>query len=535
MKTIRRLVQNATNRLARLAAAKPAPRPILPSGLSRNLARILRPQAAYRWLLPQLAAITPQYIEMTLRGAMAGSHVQAWELFDLMEDSWPRLLKNTRELKTGVLNPMRTYEPYRDDDREPSDSAKEKARLVSAALRTMHPDPAADENALDGTIFDILDAWFKGQVVIEVDWENRACGSLGQIIAPRATYWVHPTCYAWNMEGRLGLRLELTPNLNRNLNLNPSLSPGTWQSTTFQPLPSSVAPFPPDKFILATCKAKSGTALGGALLRPLAWWWCAANFSGGYLMKLAEVFGLPFRWATYAATAPQASIDEINDMLQNLGSDGWAAFPENTNLKFIQPTTSAQDAPQCDVLDRADKQCDLLVLGQTLTTDTGGMGKGGGSKALGQVHAGVKEEIVTAAAKYVKGVLETQLFPSIIRLNYGSPSFSSSSSSSSSIDNLEIPCIELRSEKEEDLVQSAQVIATLAQAGAGKVIGLDWIGKKFGIPKPDDGEGTLEAPVEEDVSEDRGKGVPGNETNAARNGHRRYADTPSRPHATPLL
>ncbi|MEP6672458.1 MAG: hypothetical protein ABJF10_25060 [Chthoniobacter sp.] len=31
----------------------------------------------------------------------------------------------------------------------------------------------------------------------------------------------------------------------------------------------------------------------------------------------------------------------------------------------------------------ATPQGDLLVLGQTLTTDTGGMGRGGGSHALG--------------------------------------------------------------------------------------------------------------------------------------------------------
>src|SRR5688572_14012187 len=51
----------------------------VPATVPRSLARILRPQAAYRWLLPQIAAITPQSIESILRGALAGSHVQQWE------------------------------------------------------------------------------------------------------------------------------------------------------------------------------------------------------------------------------------------------------------------------------------------------------------------------------------------------------------------------------------------------------------------------------------------------------------------------
>ena len=33
-------------------------------------------------------------------------------------------------------------------------------------------------------------------------------GQLGEITAPQATYWVHPVCYAWSMEGRLGLRSD---------------------------------------------------------------------------------------------------------------------------------------------------------------------------------------------------------------------------------------------------------------------------------------------------------------------------------------
>src|SRR5262249_35052705 len=62
-----------------------------PQGLPPSLAPLLRPQALGRWLLPQLSAITPQYLEAVLRGALAGDHVQQWQLFDLMLDTWPEL------------------------------------------------------------------------------------------------------------------------------------------------------------------------------------------------------------------------------------------------------------------------------------------------------------------------------------------------------------------------------------------------------------------------------------------------------------
>ncbi len=105
--------------------------------------------------------------------------------------------------------------------------------------------------------------------------------------------------------------------------------------------------------------------LGGALLRPLVWWWCAANFSADWLLNFAQVFGLPLRWATYDATAPQETVDRICAMLQNMGSASWGAFPNGTTLEVkAEGQKSGADTPQGDMLDRADKQCDLLVLGE---------------------------------------------------------------------------------------------------------------------------------------------------------------------------
>ena len=450
----------------------------LPSGLSTSLAKILRPQAAYRWLLPQLAAITPQYIEMILRGAMAGSHVQAWELFDLMEDTSPRLLKNLNELKRGVVSMDWSLQAHHEQDAPPTASAKRKLALVNAALADMRPSAAADENGLNGTIYDVLDAWGKGQAVCEIDWERRDAGSAGRnIIAPRATYWVHPTCVSWSMDGQLGLRLEL---LNRAAqgNVGPNdytLTPGVWQTTSSQPLPSSVASFPPHKFLVSICKAKSGTALGGALLRPLAWWWCAGNFSADWLLNAAQLFGLPFRWANYDPGSPQATIDAICGMLQNLGSNGWAAFPAGVELKFLEASKTGDNSPQADLLDRAEKQMDLLILGQTLTSDTGGSGQGGGSLALGQVHAGVKAGIIQSAANFAASVLNSQLIPSILELNFG--------------DDTEAPSYQPAPAKAEDTLANAQRDQVLLAAGV--LMPKAWFYSRHDIPLPAPGEETI--------------------------------------------
>lgn len=152
------------------------------------------------------------------------------------------------------------------------------------------------------------------------------------------------------------------------------------------------------------------------LLRPLAWWWCAANFSADWLLNLAQVFGLPFRWANYDPTAPQETVDRICSMLQNMGSAGWAAFPAWTTIKLKEAGDGGDHSPQGELLDRADRYARLLLLGQM---QSGGKGSAVGGQVFGTVESDVKADRIDAAGRYACRVLNTQLLPSILALNYG--------------------------------------------------------------------------------------------------------------------
>lgn len=424
-------------------------------------------------MLPQLSAITPTYIESVLRGSMMGSHIQAWELFDLMEDSWPELSACVQELKNAVMRKTAIFEPFCEEGEEPSKDAEEKARLASTALRRMVPEIGADENALHGLQFDILDAWFKGTCVQEIDWTNAdgdlniiAAGKLGDITAPRATFYVHPQHYAWGSDGRLGLRFPNSKQETRN----PEQSSVYWPS----PGAGEVIPFPPHKFIVAIHKAKSGSAQVGALLRPLAWWWCAANFSADWLMNLAQIFGLPIRWANYASGAAQPTIDAVCAMLENMGSNPWAAFPEGTTINLEQPTNIGNNSPQGDLLNRADAQARKLILGQTMSGSNAATGAGNGAGAFGKQEGHVKDDIIDAAADFVCEVVNKQVIPALIELNYGEAA--------------ELPLLCLVDE-EEFTNENAQVVSTLAAAGMR--FSADELYKKTGYRKPRAGEETI--------------------------------------------
>jgi phage gp29-like protein len=457
--------------------------PALPSNITGGLGRILRPQAAVRWILPQLAAITPQYIEMVLRSALAGDHVRQWELFDLMLDTWPELSSCCQELTYGVMRKKLIWEPFAVEDEEPEDEAVDRMQFVCSALRAMRPDPAADENDFRGTLSDIVSGWFQGVTVLEVDWvsstlftasrsrdeerkeahEDAEAGRRVEspeeqeteirryesAIVPRATFWAHPTNFVWCTDGKLRLRTASVPAYTLQ-------GPGDGMMTDF----------PPYKFLIGIHKSKAGSALGGALLRPLAWWWCAANFSSDWLLNLAQTFGLPFRWANYAQNSPQATVDAICNMLQNMGSAGWAAFPEGTTLELKEASGKTGDSsPQGDLLDRADRYARMLVLGQTLSGSQDAS-KGGG-KAFGEVESRVKDDRIDAAAEYAANVINAQLVPAILALNYGDDEYSPT-------------CRFL--EEEEGGLADAQRDQVLISAGLD--IGKNFLRKKYAIPAP---------------------------------------------------
>ena len=445
------LLQNSSKPKKASLAQKGAPPPRIESSALPGLARILRPQAVQRWTMPHIAMITPQYIEMILRAALTGDHVRQWQLFDLMLDSWPELAACSQELTEGVMAQELAFTPFAEEGEAPTDSAIEKQKLVSSALRRMQPDACADENDLEDTLKDILDGWFRGVVCLEIEWFQTRAGKLGQIIAPRATYWAHPEHFAWGQDGRLGLRVDGM---------------------------SATIPFPPHKFILGIHKAKSGSALGGALLRPLAWWWCAANFSSDWLLNLAQLFGLPFRWANYDPNASQGTVDSICSMLQNMGSAGWAAFPSGTTLELKDTGAASEHSPQGDLLDRADRYARMVILGQTLS-GSASSSKGGG-KAFGSVEEKVKDARIDAAAKYACKVINSQLIPSIVELNYGTRD--------------ESPRIALLADRDTGLTEAQRDIALATLFP----LSISQLRQKYGLENPGD---------EEDSTEDKAQDI----------------------------
>lgn len=372
-----------------------APEKTAPAGLET----ILLPHARTRWMLPAAGGMTPAAIESILKEALTGkSPRREQELYSLMESTWPRLLKNKMEVVEAVLSlDWNLMEPP-DDEGIPG--AKE---LIGRTKNGMKGDPCTDGHGWRATLGALIDAWFRGISISEIEWEYRGGKKFVPAWLPKQTRDLPPWHFGWRT-GPSGASAGGGPTDNDGrLVLYPDATA------------QSGIDFPPNKFLIAIRKAGKGHPSGTALLRCLAWWWCSANFSQEWLLNFAQIFGQPFRWATYQPGQDGVK-DELATMMEAMGSAAWGIGPDGTKIDWHESSRNGRDNPQAYILQLADTACDLLVLGQTLT---GSVSQDGGSRALGDVHQSVRADIIDSAASWLAEVLNEQLVPAVIALNYG--------------------------------------------------------------------------------------------------------------------
>lgn len=335
--------------------------------------------------MPYAANMTPARIEQILRSALTGdSPAREQELYTLMESTWPRLMKNTNEVKDAVLgldwNLM---------DVEEEDQFRGAKELIERTKNGMKGDPFSDGHGWRATLGALLDAKFRGVSICEIEWEFRTAKKSPAAWLPKLTRDLSANYFGWQVEtGRLLLYPESDS--------------------------SKAIDFPPNKFLCAISKAGKGHPSGTALLRCLAWWWCSANFSAEWLLNFAQIFGQPFRWATYDGSQDGVK-EDLSAMMEAMGSAAWGVGPDGTKVEWHESGKSGADNPQAYILKLADEACDLLILGQTLTSTQGSSG----SLALGEVHQSVRADIIDSTALWLAEVLNEQLIPAVIAINYG--------------------------------------------------------------------------------------------------------------------
>lgn len=368
--------------------------------------------------------LTPQRLAEIFREADGGDVMRQAELFEEMEEKDPHLLSQLQTRKLAVTGLDFEVIPFGDEPRD-----KEIATFIEEQLRSIE--------SFEDVEMDLLDAIGKGFAVSEIMWGYDEGRVVVKEIKPR-----HQKRFFWDsQDGSFRVRTEANP-----------------EGITM----------PPNKMIVHRYKAKSGHTSRAGILRVVAWMYLFKNYGVKDWISFAEIYGLPLRLGKYAPGSSQKDQDELMRALVQIGADAAGIIPEGTSIEFITTDRSAST----DLYERLARYCDeqisKAVLGQTLTSDSGG-----GSYAQSKTHNDVRKDLNIADCKSLAATLRRDLLRPLCLFNFG--------------EDKRIPRIRFACEEEEDLEQAANVLAILVSQ-VGLEIPTSYLYKKFSIPQPEKGE-----------------------------------------------
>lgn len=409
--------------------------------VSRPTARDFEPQLFGRSLSPDTVGAL---LDAGARGDLAAQS----DLFNLMEDTWPRLRANLQKIKNAIRKLPLNVQPFTPKNGKPSASAQEKAAFVESALHLQRGYVDTTRAPLGSGVYELMDAVARGLSVVEIDWATDNTG----YVVPVGFRRVPSRYLGINADGTLALR--------------PSGSQLSASSSQLVPFAKH-----PGKFLTGIFQSKSGALGEAAQLRALAPLWLGHMLGWEWLVQKAELFGTPLRWANYPTTATQAEIDAITAALRNMGTASWGAFPQGTNLQILQGTTpgvSGPNDPSERLMGIADRACDIMLLGQNLSVEHNGQG----SRAASEVHREVELDLYETYAEFIVAIINDQLIPQLIALNWGSAE--------------EIPFVEVeisRPGREQDMVARDKTLFV----EMGLPVSLQYLYERHKVPTPDEG------------------------------------------------
>ena len=365
--------------------------------------------------------LTPVKLAEILREADAGDVLRQMELFEEMEEKDPHLFSQLQTRKNAVTGLDFEIIPFSDDPRD-----KEIADFIEEQLNGIE--------SFEDVETDLLDAIGKGFAVSEIMWGYDEGHVVVKEIKSR-----HQKRFFWdNLDDSFKVRTKDAP--------EGVLLPG-------------------NKFIVHKYKARSGHTSRAGILRVVAWMYLFKNYDLKDWVSFAEVYGLPLRLGKYAPGASEADKLALMQALIQIGADAAGIIPDGTTIDFI----TTEKTSSSDLYERLARYCDeqisKAVLGQTLTSDSGG-----GSYAQSKTHNDVRHDLTVADCKALASTLRRDLIRPLCIFNFG--------------EDKRVPHIRFDCEESEDLTQTAEILGVLIEK-TGLRVPTSFIYKKFSIPEPE--------------------------------------------------
>lgn len=334
-----------------------------------------------------LSEFNVESMQILKRSNWSGMLEDTDRLYATMYHDWDVLQKDSNDLAEAVQTLDWTVAPYVADGEEATPEAQGVAKVVTDALWKRVPQsPGTFGHTFTQLLGALVHGKFRGFNVHEVEWKFD-----GDMWFPAMFHQLPSQFMRWEYEAGKPDRLLFVPD-----------------GETEEP-----RPFPDNKFIVALNTTGPDHPLYNATYYPLIAWFGAFKFGLGWFMEYCQKYGLPKLVFHYESESDRRQLEQDlseEKVLNNILLKGDRA------VDIANAPASGASLPQRELLSLAESACHKLILGQTLTSDTS---EHGGSLAQAKVHAGVQADVVRKTADYVADILNTQLIPTIVLLNYG--------------------------------------------------------------------------------------------------------------------
>lgn len=128
--------------------------------------------------------------------------------------------------------------------------------------------------------------------------------------------------------------------------------------------------------------------------------------------EFAEVFGMPFRWATYNSEQSRGILESA---LSEAGSAGFVVAPEDAKLQFFNPTAgSASNDIFRFLVDQCNQELAITILGNTMTTQEAK--NSGYAQSVTQMQT--QDALHADDRKFILRVLNEKVTPYLERIGY---------------------------------------------------------------------------------------------------------------------
>ena len=328
------------------------------------------------WRSDVSSALSPARLSRILDNLSSGQLADAMSLFDAMEE---------KDLHIGAVTQTRSL------------AVTARKRKVEPASESAHDNAVADfvERAIAGiprfssTLTGLMSAVTHGFSMVEIIWKvSDGAVLVDQLLArPQRLF-----TFSDNTGELLDFPAYVDPITGKNVEL------------------------PRKKFIYHSTGGVRHPVESG-IYRGISWSYLFANYTLKDWMTFMDLYGIPLRLGKYRSTADDNAKDVLKNAVLNLGSDAAAVISEDTTIEFVHSALSGDHALFENAIEHFNRQISKRILGQTLTTDSGG--KKGGAYALGKVHDRVRGDIVMADISNLDETINHDLVRPLVDFNFG--------------------------------------------------------------------------------------------------------------------